>query len=248
MSEIRRGIAIVHYNRAKHIKKVVEGVLDTCPRDINRIVVCDDGSTQSISNKIPKQVMLIRGQNKGVSANKNRALWALQDCHFLTIIEDDLLPTKKGWFENYERAACITEENHFCRVQDKEIPETIPEFSKFLKENRLSPIFGPSPRGDLTFITNKVLHTVGAFNPLFKGVGYAHGEWSNRVIKAKLLQHPLKWIDIKESRDSFEQLGDTDGGRWNEPKGKIDEQIKQNRRILKQLEQSSYTYHPLVFD
>ena len=39
MSEIRRGIAIVHYNRAKHIKKVVEGVLDTCPRDINRIVV-----------------------------------------------------------------------------------------------------------------------------------------------------------------------------------------------------------------
>ena len=60
MSVIKRGIAIVHYNRTKHLKKIIEGVLDTCPRTIDKVVVCDDGSTQSIANKVPKQVTLIR--------------------------------------------------------------------------------------------------------------------------------------------------------------------------------------------
>jgi hypothetical protein len=175
-------------------------------------------------------------------------LFALQDCHFICILEDDLKPIKKGWFETYEKASKVTGINHFCRVQNKEVPETIESFTSFMQSYELTPIYGPSPRGDLTFITQKVLRKVGAFNPKFKGAGYAHGEWSNRVANAYLIGHPLKWIDIKEARDSFIQVGDTEGGRWEDNKDKLKGQLRHNDQVYQELKKTNYIYHPLVLE
>ena len=247
MSVIQRGIGILHYNRQKYLEEIIEAVKRTAPAG-TRIVVCDDGSCEgeAVSEIARRQdVLLVQGVNKGVGANKNRALWALQDCHLMVLLEDDLKPIEKGWFEAYEGAAILSGVHHFCRVQDKEVCEEVPAFSAFMAEAGLTPIYGPSPRGDLTFLTSTVVQTVGAFNPLFRGAGYAHGEWSNRVARAGLINHPTRWIDIKEARDKIVQLGDEEGGRWVTD---VSDQLRRNKQVLKELQRKEYTYHELVFD
>ena len=99
---------------------------------------------------------------------------------------------------------------------------------------------------EFTFITNTVIQKVGGFHPEFIGAGYAHGEWSGRVAKAGLISHPLKWVDILEMNECFEQRGDTEGGRWLEDKRKIKEQLKKNGALAKRLRRSGYIYSPLV--
>jgi glycosyltransferase involved in cell wall biosynthesis len=256
MEAIKRGVAICHYNRFNYLEEIVEAVKQTTPAG-TRIVICDDGSDErdnpsydgygkTVSHIAKSQdVLLIQGPNKGVAANKNRALWALQDCHLLCILEDDLKPTERGWFEAYEGAAVLSGIHHFCRVQNKEIAEAVPAFSAYMAEAQLTPIYGPSPRGDLTFLTSTVVNEVGAFNPMFRGAGYAHGEWSNRVARAGLINHPSKWVDIKEARDRFIQLGDTEGGRWETD---VSDELRRNKQVLKQLQRREYTYHELVIE
>jgi len=246
---IKRGIGIAHYNRLDKLGEIVEAVKRTAPGG-TKIVIADDGSDTldglSVS-QIAKEhdVILVQGPNKGVSANKNRVLWALQDCHLLLILEDDLRPIERGFFEAYEAAAVLSGIHHFCRVQDKEEEETIPAFSAYMAEGGLTPIYGPSPRGDLTFLTSQVIQTVGGFNPLFRGAGYAHGEWSHRVARAGLINHPQRWIDIKEARDKFVQIGDTEGGRWTTD---VSDQLRRNAQVLKQLQRKEYTYTDLVLE
>ena len=242
-----RGIAILHYDRVDRLNELLAHVIKTMPKDA-KLVVCDDGTRNIIKLNLPENVIFIKDPNKGVAANKNRALWALQDCHYIALIEDDLFPTEEGWFETYEEVARLTQNHHFCRVQDKEIKDTYPEFTKFLSGHSYTPVFGSSPRGDFTFITREVVRQVGGFNPLFRGAGYAHGEWSERIRKAGLISHPLGWWDVKEARDKFEQRGDTTGGRWNHDPHEIKEQLKSNKITQKRLKRVEYLYCPLVFE
>jgi len=240
----KRGIALVHYNRPERLRKLYEAVKTTAPAG-SKIVVCDDGS--STLPTLPSEAIIVRGPNLGVGANKNRALWALQDMHYVAILEDDLFPTQKGWFEAYEEVAALTETHHFCRVADeKEINECYPGATLFLKSKGYTPIYGASPRGDFTFITARVIKEVGAFNPRFRGAGYAHGEWSARVMKAGLVPHPLKYWDVKEIRDTFVQEGDREGGRWDAPE-RTKAELQENKRTLKALaKEQEYIFHPLV--
>lgn len=253
---IKRGIAIAHYNRLDKLGEIVEAVKRTAPGG-TKIVICDDGSDTLDSgehgfndlsvSQIAKEhdVLLVQGPNKGVAANKNRALWALQDMHLICILEDDLKPIERGWFEAYEAAAVLSGIHHFCRVEEKEVPEEVPAFTAYMKEANLTPIYGPSPRGDLTFLTSQVIQTVGGFNPLFRGAGYAHGEWSHRVARAGLINHPQRWVDIQEARDKFVQIGDTEGGRWEHD---VTDQLRRNAQVLKQLQRKEYTYADLVLE
>lgn len=240
----KRGVGIVHYNRPDNLTKLYTAVKDTVPAG-TRVVVCDDGS--STLPTLPQDAILVRGPNLGVGANKNRALWALQDMHYIALIEDDLFPTQAGWFEKYEEVAALTNTHHFCRVADnKAVPEIFPDITAFLATKGYTPVYGSSPRGDFTFITAKVIKEVGGFNPNFKGAGYAHGEWSERVVLAGLSPHPLKYWDVKEIRDTFIQEGDTAGGRWDEHE-KVKDQIQLNKSVYKAIKNKpSYTYHPLV--
>lgn len=248
MNVVTRAVSICTYNRSKQLGEVIAGVLSTVPNGTD-VFVCDDGSTDDtidVVENLGKPVHYYRGPNLGVGANKNRALYLMKNHHFSCILEDDLVPVEKLWFETYEAAATLMDIHHFCRVQDKEIPETHPTFSQYMKATmNATPIYASSPRGDLTFITRKVITTVGGMNPAFKGVGYAHVEWSSRVAKAGIISHPLKWVDIREARDKFKQVGDTEGGRWNDDLQMIKKQIKYNKRVARELEKKDYIYCPL---
>ena len=245
---VTRAVSICTYNRAKQLGDVIAGVLSTVPNGTD-VFVCDDGSTDDtidVVKNLGSPVHYYRGPNMGVGANKNRALYLMKNHHFSCILEDDLVPVEKLWFETYEAASTLMDIHHFCRVQDKEIPETHQTFSQYLKQTmNATPIYASSPRGDLTFITRKVITVVGGMNPAFKGVGYAHGEWSARVVKAGLVSHPLGYVDIKEARDKFKQVGDTEGGRWNDDVQMIKKQIKYNKRVARELAKKDYIYVPL---
>ena len=248
--ETTRAVSIITYNRCNQLGNVIDGVLRTIPKGTDVFVV-DDGSTDSTAGLMQSfpDVHYYRGPNKGVGANKNRALYLMKNHHFSCLLEDDLVPIDKMWFETYEAAASLTDIHHFSRVQDKQVPENCPEFSEYMKQTmNVTPIYGESPRGDLTFITRKVITTVGGFNPAFKGVGYAHGEWSHRVAKAGLIAHPLQWIDLAEVANKFKQVGDTEGGRWKDDKDTIKKQIRHNKRIATQLTKQDYIYCPLRID
>jgi glycosyltransferase involved in cell wall biosynthesis len=242
-----RAVSICTYNRSDTLREVISGVLSTVPEGTD-VFVCDDGSTDSTSDTVAEfeGVHYYRGPNKGVGANKTRALYLMKNHHFSCILEDDLVPTEKNWFETYETASTLTDIHHFCRVQNKEVPETLSGFTDYMKQTMsVTPIYGSSPRGDMTFLTRRVITTVGGMNPLFQGVGYAHGEWSNRVWKAGLISHPLKWVDIAEARDKFKQLGDTEGGRWDDDRDKIEKQLQYNKRVASNLEKQDDIYCPL---
>jgi hypothetical protein len=43
----------------------------------------------------------------------------------------------------------------------------------------------------------------------------------------------------------FQQIGDTEGGRWEDNKELIDAQLKKNRAINKLLKKKDYLYCPL---
>ena len=242
------GIAVCTYNRVDSLSQVVNAVMDTKPEGC-KVVICDDGSTDSTADYVSMayQCNYIRGVNLGVGANKNRALFALRDCDFICILEDDLMPTEKGWFEEYMKFVLHTNVHHLCRVQNKFVEETVPDFSSWIKENlKQTPIYGPSPRGDLTFISNMVVRHVGAFHPDFIGVGHAHGQWSDRVVAANLIGHPNKWIDIKEVSETFKQIGDTEGGRWNIDPAEIKKQVAANSALRKRLGVSPLYIQPFL--
>jgi len=240
-----RGICVATYNRANTLPEVLDSIVKTRP-EFCRLVLVDDGSTDDTAKVVAKfpQFMYLRGPNKGVIANKNRAIFSLQNCKYIMILEDDLIAKESGYFETYEKAVLQSGIHHFCRVQDKEVPEALDEFGAYMTKKNLTPIYGPTPRGDLTFITSKVISTVGGFNPEFLGVGYGHEEWSARVWRAGLIPHPSRWVDIKEARDCFIQKGDTSGGRWDVDSKVIKEQMRRNKQVLKNLKRKKYIYYP----
>lgn len=237
MTSFKQGIAICTYNRGPKLGEVISAVLKTKPSDA-RVVVCDDGSTDGTYDVVKSfsDVTFIHGPNMGVGANKNRALFALRNYDFITILEDDLMPLQKEWFEIYREFCLGTNIHHFCRVQDKRTQEVVPDFSEFcLNTLKLTPIFGTSPRGDLTFISNLVIRRVGAIHPSFVGVGHAHGQWSDRVAASGLIQHPLKWLDVQEANEKFVQIGDREGGRWALTPEETKEQVRKNGELRKLL-------------
>ncbi len=245
---VKRAVAISTYNRGDRIGEVIEGVLSTVPNGTD-VFVCDDGSDHEHIAPILDfpAVSLYAGPNLGVGANKTRCLYLMKNHHFSCILEDDLVPTEKNWFEVYEAAATLMDVHHWCRVQDKVVPETMPSFTAYMKQAmNATPVYASSPRGDFTFLTRKVITTIGGFNPAFQGCGMAHGEWSGRVAKAGLISHPLKWIDIAEVRDKFKQIGDTEGGRWADDPEKIKKQIAYNKKVARHLEKEETLYCPLV--
>jgi glycosyltransferase involved in cell wall biosynthesis len=238
LTSFRTGVAVCTYNRGHQLHEVLSAVYDTVPAG-SRVSVCDDGSTDNTMEVVRDfgfNCNYIRGNNLGVGANKNRALYTLKDCDFICILEDDLVPTQKNWYETYINFVLNTNIHHLCRVQNKFVDETVPDFGAWVKDNlSVTPIYGPSPRGDLTFISNMVVRHVGAFHPEFIGVGHAHGQWSDRVVSANLVQHPNKWIDLKEVSETFRQLGDTSGGRWEKDPEETKKQVTANAALRKRL-------------
>lgn len=245
----KRGVAICSYNRGSQLESLIDSVLSTVPNKTT-VVICDDNSTDDtlniVTTKFSNKVGYYRGPNLGAAQNKNRALFALQDKHIIAILEDDLFPTEPGWLEQYEQFMTTMNVHHICRVQDRFVDETSPAFTEYSQKTLgLTPIYGPSPRGDLTVLTSLTLRKVGGFHADFIGVGAGHGHWSDRVAAAGLCGHPNKWIDVKEASVKFKQAGDREGGRWAKDPAIMQAEIAANKQLRARLG-TKQIFQPLI--
>lgn len=93
-------VVITNYNYGRFLRQAVESALDQT-RPAERVVVIDDGSTDdspAIINSLPTQVEVIRQENQGVVAARNRALGLVDTTHVAFLDADDwLLPTFLRW-------------------------------------------------------------------------------------------------------------------------------------------------------
>jgi len=203
------GIGVITYNRCGALKNCLNSILRNTTGQY-KLVVADDGSTDdTIPYLQQKKVAFIAGKNEGVSVNKNRALFHLQDCDHIYLIEDDVFPTRIAWQNIYIEAIKESAFDYFSRSSpswetrsDRYVAELAIPNHKFtyLKTNGC--------RGQVYIVTKRVLKAVGGVSEEFTGFGYEHIDWTLRIKQAGLagfgeFKISNIHIDVKEARDCF---------------------------------------------
>ena len=178
------GIAITTYNRREQLLQLVTSLREhTNPRV--PVVVFDDGGCDGSREVVaPLVSAYIRAENRGITVNKNRALFyfcRIQPVKRVLLLEDDLLVTQPGWLKLWKRA--IDHHGH--------INLALPKWSKQSREFRGGRGTARDPErwrrvsGCAMGASTKLIRKqVGYINPRFSGYGYEHAEWSERWIAA----------------------------------------------------------------
>jgi len=194
---IRVGIGICTCNRVDKLKNLLSTIQKT--KCFGDLFVADDGSKDGTIDFLKSTgVEYVTGVQKGVAINKNKIIYRFQDYDFIFIVEDDLIIKSKGWISHYIKTSQLFGLNYmgFCpgsrygniNVEDK-------------KEDCV--IQTRQYDGDLLrVLTKKVVRVCGGYNPLFRGSGWAHDEFLNRVDKAELNGKYKNPVHIK-SAESF---------------------------------------------
>jgi glycosyltransferase involved in cell wall biosynthesis len=182
----KTGIAIITYNRPSHLRQCLESVLEftqAYPRA--QVAVFDDYSDYDIDNTVQDRCPVKKSRsNLGVVCTKNRALFYFAKTiktRNIILLEDDMIVTSKQWLPTWEEA---------CKIHGH-INYTAPWFfSKELKQYFQGGSGSPDDPHQFGIVTGQcsavrrslVRNTVGYLNPRFKGYGYVHVEWTDRLI------------------------------------------------------------------
>ncbi|MBE7179784.1 MAG: glycosyltransferase [Terriglobus roseus] len=110
LSSIKVGLGITTYNRRDLIESSLDCIEATSSLDL-QIVVANDGSTDNTAAYLESRhgITVINAPNRGISWNKNRALFYLasvERCDVIILIEDDVRPNRVGWDIEWALAAC----------------------------------------------------------------------------------------------------------------------------------------------
>ena len=200
----RVGIAIVTYNRPAHLRICLESVLRYCNFKAVHLSVFDDGSSYEVRDIVNDRCLTHRSKhNMGVVTSKNRALYyysVVNPVETIIMLEDDTEVTSKTWIKDWYVAT-----RNFGHMN-----YALPYFfdggcHKYYSGGtgtttdpfRFSLITGQC----MTVQSRLVLTKVGYLNPKFKGFGYGHCEWSQRLVntgfggyKEKLDNHQLRYV------------------------------------------------------
>lgn len=177
------GIGVSTYNRSSLLEKLVLKIRETIGTNDCVLIVADDGSPDNTIEILKKlKVDFISGPNMGPEANKNRLIRYLKDNSFVFIIEDDVEIYKSGWTNLYINAFQKTGIHHFIYC-----PEWYYGKSQEREEYEgFTLIHPPQDGGTFSFYTNKVFEVCGGFHPGFKGYGWGHCEFTERIHRAGL--------------------------------------------------------------
>lgn len=158
----------------------------------------------------------------GVAYSKNRCLKALYEYGFehIFLFDDDLFIKSSEFVNRYVNSGL----NHACWNYDKQIinrvayvPDTKFKITKSIYPDE-KPEFDyceeyASPNGCMLYVRRNVLDVVGGFDIDFKGYGFDHVNWSDRIYNLGLT--PARYIDIPNSKHLFE-LADCESTFSNE--------------------------------
>lgn len=201
------GIGVISYKRPKECQEVCRGILSTIDKSLgNYTFVCAvDQEDISEYKEVAKIFPIINGKNAGVAMNKNRALWRLQGCDIVFLLEDDFKPIQHGWVELYLTAVKETNMQHFNHIRldhrDKLYKVIkMPSFTIGIYERNTA---------QLMVMTKEVIKTIGAFDISYGKFGYEHSDYTRRCKLAGLIKpanhdaHPF----IIESDMFFKDMG-----------------------------------------
>lgn len=179
------GIAIIAYNRPKAAEICANSIINTIEKekyDYSLICCIDQENINGFEN-IGKLMKLVPHKNYGVSINKSIAMYYLQNCDHMFLIEEDVYFEKPGWIDlllNIQEETKIGLMNYCPREIFNNIKIDIPE--KKYKYGTI--IFSPFHIAQIMSITKDTFNEVGILNPKFKGYGYGHCEYTKRCFFA----------------------------------------------------------------
>jgi glycosyltransferase involved in cell wall biosynthesis len=179
------GLGVITYNRKDSLAKCIQSILNnvSVPFDL---VVADDGSpddTQAYCRTMG--IPLLGGVNRGISWNKNRALYSLLSlsiCDIIVLIEDDCLVTDKDWANVWINAT--KRYGHINAVH----PSTRASLNAGIRPKEIlagsdtaeDPYACMKISGMMISSTRDALNRVGYFDTRFIGYGHEHAEWTSR--------------------------------------------------------------------
>lgn len=140
--------------------------------------------------------------NAGIAVVKNKCIELLYDagCTHFFLFDDDLYPTVSNWWVNYINSglehACWNynrKEVRFNVLVSAKTPDYEPTITGYAEYEK--------PNGCMLYATRKVIDTVGGWDTDFKGYGYDHVNWSDRIFNNGLT--PARYIDIPNSSHLF---------------------------------------------
>jgi len=239
------GIGIVTYNRPWCLKQIVEGIQKHTTGTYD-LFISDDGSTdgETLPWIAQSGIPFETGSNKGVVYSKNRILTRFRDYDYIFIVEDDLCIFGDGWNELYIKAIEESGNQHFNFIPFEIIPDPTKEMASKIVAVGISEY--PSCTvascsrlsGVMMVVTQKVLQTVGGLDFRFRGYGYGHCEYTERIHKAGLTE--FRYAAIVESKDFLKLLP--------EPhlleKGQMHQQLMINLDIARECIRDQNLYRP----
>lgn len=134
----------------------------------------------------------IDSEYKGIVYSKNKCLAALYNsgCEHLFLFDDDMLINTPDFIMAY----CESGLNHACWNYNRKFT------GYYVRKDKTYRMFD-TPNGCMLYITRTALEIVGGWDPAFKGYGYEHPNWSDRIFNSGLT--PARYVDISGSEHMF---------------------------------------------
>ncbi|WP_417697027.1 glycosyltransferase [Psychromonas sp.] len=181
LANIKIGVAVITYNRLKRLQGNIKNIKAFSNKN-TLIVVADDGSKDGTKRWCDENdIACISQTNSGVVANKNRALYYLHEveqCDVSILLEDDCKPIAQGWDETWALTALTWGHVNFAHKR-------VIAPSKLIKGigEIYSPFISKAVTGQCTATSLTAFEKNGYLNPIFKGYGCGHVEWTQRFVK-----------------------------------------------------------------
>lgn len=180
---VKLGVGIITYNRKETVQQCVESIrmLTQHPCEL---VVADDGSHDGTISVLERlQVPYITGDNRGISWNRNRALWWLKEekkCDVILIFEDDCRPCAFGWEQEWIKAVELYGHmNHMPEIT-LEVDNDVSSGSGTASD----PYIAPMHQAYCVGYHARALDFVGYLETRFEKYGEEHVEHTHRFLRA----------------------------------------------------------------
>lgn len=222
------GLAVITYNRLPRLRRTLANIRKHTGGSY-KLIVADDGSTDGTAPWCRQEnYQVITGQNRGVSWNKNRALFALaaMKCDPILLIEDDCYPAEDNWQSDWLDATALWHHVSFAtrRIRKRGVTGSGTPQSPFLSAHATA---------QCSSISLEALSRVGFLDSRFTGCGIEHKEWTSRIISAGYAKQKV----ISEGgRPLAAKIYIAGGLSAEEPKSyRTVEDVARNRSINRQL-------------
>lgn len=159
---------------------------------------------QHLGKHVPNIPVYIHNdhQYKGIAHSKNKCIEMLYQsgCDHLFLFDDDTFIQTPDFINAY----CKSGLNHACWNHNRKVisfgvqaTAFPPKYEPVLKEY----VELDKPNGCMLYVRRGVIEKVGGWDVDFKGYGYDHVNWSDRIFNNELT--PARYIDVPNSTHLF---------------------------------------------